>query len=150
MHDHDFEIPQIEIEQAFDRLVGALGAPTKMTKAGWTWAVRAATKGWSSFELRAAVKLAARRSRFFPRPRDIEECRPRQDITPPDEQPVLDGCAQCGVAWYYAGYVTAKGDLVPRVRCGCKPALPGFSHPDALAWREERPARTARRAGVTA
>lgn len=133
------ELPRVELERAYHRLLGVFGPPAKMQQDGWLWALQAGTRGWSEFELRIATQQAAASCRFFPRPADLIAHRPlrrpdQRSATPSGAGP--DVCRSCGVHWYYAGYRTPSGVVSPRLRCDCPRASAGWEHPDALAWRE--------------
>lgn len=133
----DTGVPMIELEQAYDRLTGALGTPRGITRTGWCWAMARATEGWTIAELRAAVKLTAAQSEYFPRPGAVGKRRPPRELAPPVEGTTTDRCRSCHVAWHYAGYETGTGIVLPRLRCGCPPVGEGWRTPAALAWVEQ-------------
>lgn len=136
----ELELPEVEILGGYQRLVRSFGAPRKegMTEAGWVWAVKPVTRGWTTFEFRTAVRSAAGACRYFPRAKDIAEHRPfaeRHAATPAVAGP--DVCPSCEQHRWYAGYQLPDGTVHPRLRCACPPVGAGWHSSAAKDWRED-------------
>lgn len=128
-----------ELERAFHKLVGHFGLPAKITMAGWIWGVEHATRGWTEFEFRVAVKDAAATCTYFPKAKNIRENRPITEKTPQVEAgPQRDECQSCGKHRYYAGFRCPNGEVHPRLRCDCPQSSTRWDHPDAVRWSEDK------------
>lgn len=114
------DFPRAVLERAYDSLVGARGAPGKMTRDGWVWALAPKVRGWTEVEFETAVRSAAGACRYFPSPKDIADHRPTPERTATSEgEWDPDRCPQCRSGYYAAGFLCVDGVVRERMRCAC-------------------------------
>lgn len=134
------ELPAETLDKGWNRLVAVFGEPNSGTKDGWTWTMRAATRGWSEMEFHVAVKDAATNCRYFPKPAEVLTRRPGKQVeVVTDHTGENDICRACGQRYRYAGYQQGVlrgrlGNVIARFRCDCPKSDPGWHTEAAASW----------------
>lgn len=133
------ELPRVILEGGFRRLAAVFDGGKTPDLEGWIWAVGNGTHGWTEAEYAMAVKRCAIGQRYFPRPAALIGERPGTNadhvVTSLDSRI----CPACHGHYFYAGYRTGSGIVMPKIRCQCPHPGRGWSDPEALAWRETDP-----------
>lgn len=134
-------LPSMVVDEQVTRLARAFSGRHPSLE-GFAAELRIQTEGWSQTEFVAAIGAVIRSERNFPRIATILKHRPEQVRIEREDTPSA-ACHWCGVEPYTAGYETADGRLLGRIRCNCGGKEPGWHTPRAKAWKDARDAAAA-------